>query len=212
MEKDICWEIGNFPNAIAFRFGNEDIAAAIELNSTRSIQICGRGGPVSEGALRSAAGNSRDCGPAHSSDSVIAEISNENVARSINRDTGRVETGGSSRAAVPAKGRRSVAGDRGDHTTSSDFADAGVIAVANVEISGAIHGNTDWTGYLGGCRGPSSPLNPGSPVPATVVMRPSLPTLRTRSLFQSAINRLPVESTATPIGPIPAAVASTRHH
>ena len=47
--------------------------------------------------------------------------------------------------------------------------------------------------------GPLSPLKPAVPFPATVVITP-FETLRTRLLLESAIYRLPAESTATPRG------------
>ena len=46
---------------------------------------------------------------------------------------------------------------------------------------------------------PLSPLYPGVPLPATVVMTPFV-TLRTRLLPKSAMYRLPLESRATPSG------------
>ncbi len=47
---------------------------------------------------------------------------------------------------------------------------------------------------------PPSPLNPGVPVPATVVMTPLVFTIRTRALRRSAIKRLPALSNAIPVG------------
>ena len=49
---------------------------------------------------------------------------------------------------------------------------------------------------------PPSPMKPRVPVPATVHMVPSGVTLRTTSFPVSAMNKLPVESTATPNGPL----------
>ena len=55
--------------------------------------------------------------------------------------------------------------------------------------------------------GPPSPEAAPKPVPAIVVMVP-FETLRTRPLLESAMKRLPAESTATPLGPFRAALVA----
>src|SRR5947199_2047050 len=48
---------------------------------------------------------------------------------------------------------------------------------------------------------PPSPLNPEVPLPAIVLMSPTVSTLRIRLFRRSAMYTLPAGSTATPLGP-----------
>src|SRR6201988_4529458 len=65
---------------------------------------------------------------------------------------------------------------------------------------------------LAAVAGPPSPLKPGAPGPAKVLIMPAVVTLRIRLLPASAIEKLPAASKATPEGAyIPAAVADARY-
>ena len=67
-------------------------------------------------------------------------------------------------------------------TPFDDLADAVVTGVGDVEVAGGVYGDAfgDWFNWAL-MAGPLSPLKPGVPFPATVVITPS-ETLRTRLL------------------------------
>ena len=102
-----------------------------------------------------------------------------------------------------------VARHRGDNPVGAHFADALVIRIRNEQVAGGVHRHARGINQFSiGRRASVAGVVRSVPLPATVVIIPLVPTLRMRLLHVSAMNRLPVASTATPEGPFNSALVA----
>src|SRR5882762_3744967 len=127
-------------DAFVIQVSDEEIPTSIHANSDGKPEGRGRGRTTiaAEGKLPVAGnGGNGSGGSIHATDAAIVGVGNEEVAVGVQGDSvGMVQRGSRGRAAIPAKGKSTVAGDGGYDAGGSIYAaDAPILRVGDEEIA-----------------------------------------------------------------------------
>ena len=128
-------------------FGNVEIAALIQRNTGREIQLRLRRLPAIATGTISIARNGRNYTSAEiePTNALIARICNQQVAALIQDKSDRnIQLRLHRTAAIAAEARNACTSNRGDDASRTDFANAVIVGVGNVEVARTVYHNSVW--------------------------------------------------------------------
>src|SRR5439155_134534 len=146
--------VGRHPaDAVVVGVGDEEVARGVHGDAGRGLELGGGGGAAVVDGVTPAAGDGRD-DPApsrHLADAVVRRVRDEEVARSVDGDTGRdPQLGAGGGAPIAAEVDITGAGDGGDDPgAAGDPADAVVRRVRDEEVAGGVDGDAARDPQLG---------------------------------------------------------------
>ncbi len=169
----------------------------------RQVQLGRQSGPTVAGeAGRARAGDGRDHSRRRDAPhAVIARVGKEDAPVGERGDASRRrDLRGDRRSAVSRETERARAGDRRDDAVRRTRLIRWLLVSASTMLPSGSSATPCTRLSCAAVAAPPSPENPAAPVPATVAMRPSLPTLRTAGRNGAANTKPPSGVTAMPRG------------